>query len=371
MPKKPTITEEEAKIQIPWQKFSEEEIQHLIAMLFHTLNYHIEHLHKSDRANEDGADIVIKNKKENIAIAVKIKPNNKDRPQLIDLSKRKDKRKIYVYIQTPTKKFLEFIKNYKNIEFWDVKTLNTFFIEKNLHFSSFIIFDNHPINERLVEIKEFFFLLWDLSHELKKEKIDNLDKESLFLLWRLKDASVVLNQTNYLIERIFDEPFNFKNKKFSEHFVRIFLYYLDILETKIISFLKYFIKFFEKNLKIVLNSIIEHSTSSHWFWIAGYKPLNDIAFLKRELKEAIKDSDSIKKLDKLKNKLSKKEKKEIKDYEKEISRGNNVWNAMRGKLKSLHYLGEGIEYIIDDIFRENFGELDRLDIAKDLDESGL
>lgn len=358
----------ETKIQIPWQKFNEEEIQHLIAMLFHTLNYHIEYLHKSDRANEEGADIIVKNKKETIAIAVKIKPNNKDRPQLIDLSKRKEKKKIYVYINTPTKKFLDFTKRYKNVEFWDAKTLNNFFIEKNLYFSSFIIFDNHPINEKLIEIKEFLFWLWNLSQEKKKKEIKPLDKDSFFLLWRLKDAAVVLNQTNYLIERIFDDPFNFKSKKLDEHFIRIFLNYLDTLETKIDSFLKYFCKFFKKNKDIVLNSIIEHSTRSHWFWIAGYKPLNDISFLKSELKEAIETKKSLDELNKLRNKLNKKKKKEIEDYEKEALRNNNVWSAIQEKLKSLHYLGEGIEYVIDDIFRENFNESNRLDITKDLDE---
>ena len=356
-------------IQIPWEKFREEKIQHLIAMLFLTMGYQIENLHQSDRANEKGADIIVKKSKDKIAIAVKIKPRHKDRSQLMELADRKEKRKIYVYTQTPTKNFKDFMKKYEKIEFWDVKKLNEFFIRKNLYFSSFIIFDNHPINEKLIQIKEFLFLLWDLSKNQKKKRVKQMDKDSLFLLWRLKDAAVVLNQTNNLIARLFDTPFYFKNKKIDEHFIKIFLSYLDILEIKLSSFLDYFIQFFERNKKLVLNSIIEHSTRSHWFWIASYKPLNDISTLKRELKEVIESEKALSKLNKMKNKLSRKEKKEIEDYEKEIKRNNNVWKVMQSKLKSLHMFGEGVEYIIDDIFRENFKEPNRLDISRDLDEN--
>lgn len=43
-------------IQIPWKNFTEEEIQTFISMLFHSIGYNIEELHKSDRANENGAN---------------------------------------------------------------------------------------------------------------------------------------------------------------------------------------------------------------------------------------------------------------------------------------------------------------------------
>jgi len=356
----------ETKTQIPWDKFSEEEIQHLISMLFFNLNYHIEHLHKSDRANESGADIIVKKGKENIAIAVKIKPDNKDRTQLIDLVARRESKKIYIYIKTPTSKFINFIKKYnKKVEFWDAKKLNDFFFQKNPYFSSYIIFDNHQINDSLIEIKELLFWLLELSKDAAKKEFSPMDKESHFLLWRLKDASVVLNQTNFLIERLFEEPFNFKNKIFEEHFIRIFLNYLDTLQIKIISFKKYFLKFLEKNPQLVLNSISEHSSSSHWFFISGYNPINDISVLKNELNEAIENK---KLLNILHKNIKKKRYRDIEEYEKDIAKGNDIWKAIQNKLKSLHYLGEGIEYVIDDILTQNFNDPDRLDIAKDFDD---
>ena len=58
---------------------------------------------KSDRANENGADLIVKDKTEEIAIAVKIKPDQKDRYQLIELSRRQEKEKYMSILKLPLK----------------------------------------------------------------------------------------------------------------------------------------------------------------------------------------------------------------------------------------------------------------------------
>lgn len=354
--------EETTKIQIPWSKFDEEEVQYLIAMLFSSLEYHIEHLHKSDRANENGADLIVKDKTEEIAIAVKIKPDQKDRYQLIELSRRQEKRKIYVYIETPTKKFMDSMKeDGKNVEFWDAKKLNDFFLEKNLYFSSIIIFDNHKISVSLDMTKYILFQLWKKSHKLNKKPFKKLDKNSFSLLWRLKDSAVTLNKTTDITGRIFEEQINLKNKELNEHFVKIFTDFLDILESNVSSFLTYFLDFFGKNEQLIYNSIKEQASRSHWFWIASYKPLIDSATMKKELEEAIKNKkfleESIKKYP---NDI--KEDKILKKYEEEAAKLNDVWGAIKSTLKMLNLFGEGIEAIIDDIVSEYFNDYDNLDL---------
>lgn len=345
-------------IEIPWKKFREEEIQTLIAMLFHSLEYHVEELHKSDRANEGGADVVAKKGDKSIAIAIKIKPDNKDRPQLIDLSKRKEKKKIYIYIDTPTKKFLDFIKDYKNIEFLDKKKLNELFIDKNIYFTANIIFDNHPVNRELSIIQYILDQQWKKSLKSKKRKIKQLDKKSFFMLWRLKDMAVTLHQTNRLIERLFETPINNKDVELSSHFLNIFLDYLDILRSKISEFLTFFIQFYTKNKELVDNSIIEQNDRSHWLWISHHQPLNNLYTLKKELKDAIKDKKLYEDLVKELNDPN--EDKEIKKYEEEIAKGNDIWQAIHKKLKDLSIFGSGVEEIIDDIVKEYFQDYDIL-----------
>src|SRR3972149_1595187 len=61
------------RIEIDWNQFSELEIQTLIAILFQSLDYSVENWHNADRAREDRADLIVRNNKESIAIAVKIK----------------------------------------------------------------------------------------------------------------------------------------------------------------------------------------------------------------------------------------------------------------------------------------------------------
>jgi len=353
-------------LEIPWKKFTEEEIQTFIGMLFHSLEYHVEELHKSDRANEGGADVVAKKEDESIAIAVKIKPDNKDRPQLIDLSKRKEKKKIYVYIDTPTKKFLDFMKIHKKVEFWDIKKLNDFFISKNIYFAANIIFDNHSINEKLSLIQYILYQSWKKSHKAKKKKIKQLDKKSFFMLWRLKDMAVTLHQTNNLIERLFETPIKNKNDELNIHFLKIFLDYLDILESKISEFITFFVQFHIKNKELVNNSIAEQSNRSHWLWIAHHQPLNDLRVLKRELKDAIKE----KKLyeDLVKGLYQAPEDKELKKYEEEIAKGNDIWQAIHKKLKDLSIFGSGVEEIIDDIVKEYFQDYNTLTGMKQFDD---
>lgn len=354
-------------LEIPWKRFKEEEIQALITMLFHSLDYHIRELHKSDRANECGADIVAKKGDESIAIAVKIKPSHKDRYQLIELSRRQEKEKIYVYIETPTKKFSDSMqKDGKEVEFWDIKKFNEFFASKNLFFAANIIFDNHPINDKLSVIKFLLYNLWKESSKAKKNKIKPLDKKSFFMLWRLKDMAVTLHQTNSLIERLFETPINNKNQELNLHFLNMFLDYLNILESKISEFLTFFAQFHLKNKELVNNSIVEQSGRSHWLQISHHQPLNNLHILKKELREAIRDK-------KLYNELAGKigkvpENKELKKYQEEMIKGNDIWQAIHKKLKDLSIFGSGVEEIIDDIVKEYFQDYDTLSGMKQFDD---
>lgn len=121
----------EYKIEIDWDKFDEPQIQTLIAILFQSIGYSSDNWHQSDRAREEGADLVLKKSKESIALAVKIKPKNNDRQQLSDLSKRAEQKKIYVYIQTPSGKFRESMREYEGkVDFWGKKGINDFFVTK-------------------------------------------------------------------------------------------------------------------------------------------------------------------------------------------------------------------------------------------------
>ncbi len=290
----------EYKIEINWDNFNEPQIQALIAILFHSIGYYPENLHKADRAREEGADLVLKKRNHSIALAVKIKPKNRDRQQLSDLSKRGEDKKIYVYIRTPSGKFRDSMGEYEGIvDFWNRDKLNNFFVTNNLAFTVSLIFDDNDLSQTIRQAQKTLFGLLQKSRKLKKRAPAPLDSQTFKLLFRLKDDGVSLYKTNENVITLLEKPINFKNRELNEHFFKLFLEYLDILNTRLKSFLNYFGIFYARNEDLVNNSIIENDGRSHWLWLLQYRPDNSLPALKNELREAIKNDEMLKKLKKI------------------------------------------------------------------------
>jgi hypothetical protein len=337
----------EYKIEINWDNFNEPEIQELIAILFHSIGYDPENLHKADPSREEGADLVLRKRNRSIALAVKIKPTNRDRQQLSDLSKRGEDKKIYVYIRTPSGKFRDSMREYERIvDFWNREKLNNFFVTKNLGFTVSLIFDDNDLSQTSRQAQKTLFGLLEKCRKLKKGAPALLDSQSFKLLFRLKDNGVSLYKTNENVITLLEKPINFKNRELNEHFFKLFLEYLDILNTRLKSFLNYFDRFYAKNEDLVNNSIIENDGRSHWLWLLQYRPDNSLPALKNELREAIKNDEVLKKLKKMSPD------KELENSWKESAKNNDVWAVMESRVRRLMIFGAGIEAIVDDIVDE-------------------
>ncbi len=363
------MSDMENGIQIPWDSYTEEEIHTIVSMLYLNLGYSVETLHKSDRANEKGADVVVRKGDESIAIAVKLKPDKNDRPQLLDLARREETRKVYIYIQTPTSSFFDNMKlDAANVEFWNAKKLNDFFLDSDLRFSAILIFDKHDLTRHLEMVRFFLSKLWFSSKNLKKKKVKPLDKNSFFVLWRLKDMAVTLHNINQINRHLFEEPLFFKDKNLDKHFLRTFLDYLGFLESKSFHLFQLLAEFYTMNPDIVTNSVIEQANRSHWLWIGSYRPLNNIDNLEEALEQAIKDTDLLKRLDKDYPDLETNP--EIKRIREESVRSNDVWKAMEAEIGQLMLFGDGVESFIDDIVAEYFKDYDKLNLLEQFSGEG-
>jgi hypothetical protein len=334
------------KIEIGWDQFNELQIQTLIAILFSNMGYSILHLHKADRAREEGADIIVKNSRNNIAIAVKIKPGNNDRQQLSDLSKRKENKKIYIHTQTPTGKFIDSMSEYINIvEFWDERKLNKFFVENNISFTCNLIFDSHELSNTINKARVKLFDIRDKCMGLQKVQSKKLDLQSFNFMWRLKDEAVSFQKTNQNIIPLIERPINIRNNALDEHFIKIFLEYLDILNTRLKDFIYFFDLFYIRNQDLVNNSVITYIDRSQWRnYLLQYHIDNSLASFRNELNSLVKERKTLKDKDE-------------RTYLKEISKNNDVWWIIETRVRNLGIFGLGIEAIIDDIkseFAENF-----------------
>jgi hypothetical protein len=340
-----------SNIKVPFQKYNEEEIQTIIENIFHEKGYKIQNLHKSDRANEKGADLIAEKDQEKIIFAVKIKPQTKDKPQLLEFSDRSESKKIYVSIKTPSDSFKMFADKFKDkVIFWDEDKLNEELVNTNLYFASNLIFENHVANELLQTIQFFFFQLRKKLDKEDKKEIHEMDKESFKLLWRLKDIAVTLNKIPEFIRPFFDDPIKIENKDLNKHFLNIFLNFLDQIERIIRNYLTYFSRFYEKNQELVEASIIEMRERSHWSTLAGFEPKIDFELLRKDLEKLnTEDEDKIiKKYKKTKEDL------EFENYLEDLKKNNSVWAAIENYIKNFHLFGYFIEEMTDDIISEYF-----------------
>ncbi len=335
---------------IKFDDHTEEGIQIILGTVYHKLGYKVDYLHLSDRANEDGADLIVSNNKEKIAIAVKKKPDKKDTSQLLELNDRNEDKKIYVYTFTPTKKFLDFMKKCNKVEYWDLRGLNKFIFDNNLYFFSNLLFREHNTMRHLEILKYLFFRIWNKCRKMEKKKVGEMNKKSVTQLWRLKDFSVIVNKIPEHTRFFFDDPLQINDEKLNLHFLNLFLDFMNSLEQPTLSYLGWFLDFYKNNENLINNSIIEMGDRSHWFQLSYFDSNIDFDDLLKSIKESI--GDEKKELELLKKKAKYKEdKEEIKRME-EMSKSNSVWSAMGFWIKQLHNAGYFLEEVADDILSE-------------------
>lgn len=346
-----------SRLEVPWQKFTEEEVQTLISMLFHSTGHHVQNLHYADKANEKGADIIISKGAATVAIAVKIKPTHKDIYQMMELADRKEKSKVYVYIQTPSAKFAEAMGRYKGeIQFWNQTRLNSEFKKRNLFFMANLIFENSAVYETMGTVRHLLLNLLRKNMKSRKKKARAVGQD-YFMLWRLKDIAVTINQTSNMLLSLFEQNLPFKNSKLNEYFLGSFQEFLDTLEEKIGSFPRCFIQFYAKNERLVDNSVIERRSRSHWLWVASFRPMNNLYVLEKSLNEAVEERELFGHGGRLaRGKLDRRTQQFLDDKAK----SNDVWEAIAAQMKHLHLFGMGVEAVIDDIVNEYHGDWDSL-----------
>ena len=344
----------EYKIEVNWDGYDEPQVQLLLAILFQSVGYRPDNLHEADRAREEGADLVLSKPKHTIALAVKKKPKSSDRQQLSDLSKRGEDERIYVYTQTPSVKFLNSMGDYKGIvDFWDRGRLNEFFATTNLGLTVSLIFDDSDFSRTVRRAQTTLLALLLKCRRLEKRAAAPLDSRSFRLLFRLKDEGVSLHKTNQNVVILLERPINLKSRELDEHFCRVFLQYLDILNGRLTSFLGAFDRFYVMNEDLVHNSIIENDGRSHWLHLTHYGPDNTLPALKKELREAIDASEALKKLKKTPSARA------VDDSWKEIAKNNDVWAEMESRVRRLMVFGAAIEAIVDDIVDEYAREYEK------------
>jgi hypothetical protein len=193
--------------QVPWDRYSEEEIQEILAFLFKGEGYDVYNAHKTDRRGEAAADLECTKpaEAERVLVAIKKKPLQKDIHQLETLAKRDARTKIYVYVDEPSASFKEAMRKISGVSFWDSRKLTLETFNKNLRFYIFLIIENY-IEKTSYRITLSFCRVYQ-DIEQRKQKVEEPVKanpEMLTLLWNAKDRSTSLHKSLRTLQEIYE-----------------------------------------------------------------------------------------------------------------------------------------------------------------------
>jgi hypothetical protein len=169
-----------------WKDLDEVFLIDVLEKVYKRLGYSVTNFHKTDRIHEDGVDLLCKMGNETIAIQTKMKPGTKDILQLNKLSSIIEGRRVYIYVNTPTKPFMETMEGKKSIvEFWDSKLLHNFLVENESIEYFCLYFSQHPFIMSLLKVHEFLIQKKNANYAHHGFTIDELQE-----LWDAKDNSV-------------------------------------------------------------------------------------------------------------------------------------------------------------------------------------
>lgn len=109
-----------------WENVDEIEISNCIEGIYNASGWKVRNLHREDRVHEKGTDLLCNKNNENVAFACKKRPDTSDIKQLETFfDNTKGMKRIYVYINPPTRPFQEKLDELKDeVEIWDSDKLH-------------------------------------------------------------------------------------------------------------------------------------------------------------------------------------------------------------------------------------------------------
>src|SRR6267143_6075864 len=111
---------------IPWEEFSEREVQGILKIHFEVLGYDVTWRHHDDPANERGIDLECSREKGHakVLVSVKKRPKKEALSQIVELSDEPADKRVYVYIGGASQSFRDKIPKFKRrVEFWNEEPL--------------------------------------------------------------------------------------------------------------------------------------------------------------------------------------------------------------------------------------------------------
>jgi hypothetical protein len=254
---------------IPWQAYTELEIQILLKMHFEMLDYEVTWRHREDPANEDGIDLecVHGSDKGRVLVAVKKKPKKEALAQVVQLARHQANQRIYVYVGGAAQSFRDEIIAFKpKVEFWNEEVLESEFNETGQTLR--LKMANAKANDAMLGIMRSLIAVIKRKNQVPPPSKPT--PEMMHTLWAMKDRAVTVNHCASLAQLMLEDPSRF-GKPSHEQVQNLVIYVLDyIYAYGLLSLRKAF-----EDMPMELQSILAHvhektKIRSNWLELYQY-----------------------------------------------------------------------------------------------------
>jgi hypothetical protein len=192
---------------IPWDKFSEIEIQGILKIHFEIFGYDVIWRHRDDPANEKGVDLeCIREADGNkVIVAVKKKPMKEALGQVVELADQPADQRIFVYLRASQSFRDKSVRFIPGVEFWNEEKLEEKLGSSGLALSLKV--DNSLAKQAMSVIMR------NLLNAITSQPQSNTGRlglsEKLETIWAMKDRAVTVSRCAAMGQLMLEEPTRF------------------------------------------------------------------------------------------------------------------------------------------------------------------
>jgi hypothetical protein len=193
---------------IPWEEFSEREIQGILKIHFQALGYDVTWRHKDDPANEHGVDLECNRngQRNRVLVSVKKRPKKEALAQIVELSSEPAENRFYVYIGGAAQSFRDKISKFRRkVDFWNEEALESNLNQTGLTLSLKI--DNSLATRAMSQIVNK--IIWAIKTEPVSTIEPLVQSEVLDTLWGMKDRAVTYHRCAAMAQLMFEDSTRF------------------------------------------------------------------------------------------------------------------------------------------------------------------
>lgn len=256
---------------IPWNEYSEIEIQTLLKMHFEGLGFDVTWRHRDDPANEEGIDLECRRKSDGqtTIIAVKRHPRKEALAQVLQLAHQEADKRIYVYVGGAVQSFRDEIKTFEpGVEFWNEKRLQSSLNKSGLALD--LVFANSIVNAAMLSImRDILRAIDDKSCQSLTSKPSAQTMDSL---WGLKDRVVIVHKCATMAQLLFEkwDGIGMLNRGVIDQTV---IYVMDFLYGEGFFTLQRSFDHMSPELQSLLRRVyVKTATRSNWIQLFLYHP---------------------------------------------------------------------------------------------------